>query len=139
MTWLLDASVAIALLDRDHTAHDACRQWFVDPQVDRFATSPITQNALLRFAIRRQPELGIAHAQAALSRLCADPRHHFWLDDLEPRTLAWDGVVGHRQVTDAYLAALARTNGGRLITLDRGLAVLHDDVADLIQDTPNDS
>ena len=129
MTWLLDASVAIALLDRDHTAHDACRQWFVDPQVDRFATSPITQNALLRFAIRRQPELGIAHAQAALSRLCADPRHHFWLDELEPRTLAWDGVVGHRQVTDAYLAGLARHRRGRLVSFDSGLVALHVDVA----------
>lgn len=35
------------------------------------------------------------------------------------------GVIGHRQVTDAYLVALARHHGGRLATLDRGLAALH--------------
>jgi hypothetical protein len=37
--------------------------------------------------------------------------------------------MGHRQVTDAYLAALARQQGGRLVTFDAGLAVLHPDVA----------
>lgn len=43
-----------------------------------------------------------------------------------------DGVIGHRQVTDAYLAQFARHYGGRLATLDTGLAHLHDDVAELV-------
>ncbi len=34
------------------------------------------------------------------------------------------GVIGHRQVTDAYLVALARHHGGRVATLDKGLAAL---------------
>jgi uncharacterized protein len=42
------------------------------------------------------------------------------------------GVVGHRQVTDAYLAQLARSRDGQLATLDSGLAHLHNDVAVLI-------
>jgi uncharacterized protein len=42
------------------------------------------------------------------------------------------GVVGHRQVADAYLAQLARQHEGRLATLDQGVAELHDDVADLM-------
>ncbi len=42
------------------------------------------------------------------------------------------GVVGHRQVTDAYLAQLARIRNGQLATLDSGLAHLHSDVAVLI-------
>ena len=33
------------------------------------------------------------------------------------------------QVTDAYLAALARHHGGKLVTFDSGLAALHADVA----------
>lgn len=41
-------------------------------------------------------------------------------------------MQSHRQVTDAYLAALARTHGGRLLTFDRGLAAAHADVAELI-------
>ena len=46
------------------------------------------------------------------------------------------GLVGHRQVTDAYLAARARTAGGRVATLDRGLAALHAEVVELIDVTP---
>jgi predicted nucleic acid-binding protein len=42
------------------------------------------------------------------------------------------GVIGHRQVTDAYLAQLARRRKGQLATLDSGLAHLHNDVAVLI-------
>jgi predicted nucleic acid-binding protein len=36
-------------------------------------------------------------------------------------------VIGHRQVTDAYLVALARRHGGHVATLDAGLAALHGD------------
>lgn len=42
------------------------------------------------------------------------------------------GVIGHRQVADAYLAGLARARGGRLATFDAGLAALHPDVAELV-------
>ena len=41
-------------------------------------------------------------------------------------------IANHRQVTDAYLAALARARGARLATLDRGLAAAHPDVAVLV-------
>ena len=39
--------------------------------------------------------------------------------------LIWPGVIGHREITDAYLIALARHNDARLVTLDRGRAALH--------------
>lgn len=42
------------------------------------------------------------------------------------------GVVGHRQVTDAYLAALVRHRGAQLATFDRALAALHPDVTALL-------
>jgi predicted nucleic acid-binding protein len=41
-------------------------------------------------------------------------------------------TIGHRQVTDACLAHLARARGGRLATFDHGLAKLHADIADLV-------
>ena len=34
------------------------------------------------------------------------------------------GVVGHRQVTDAYLLAVAHHHGAKLATLDRDVATL---------------
>lgn len=58
----------------------------------------------------------------------AHPLHRFWPCDLPHLSVDWRGVVGHRQVTDAYLAALARHHGGKLASLDRGLLALHADV-----------
>ena len=45
------------------------------------------------------------------------------------------GIIGHRQVTDAYLAQLARAHGSRLATFDQALAKLHHDVAELVPDS----
>ena len=42
------------------------------------------------------------------------------------------GVVGHRQVTDAYLAQHARRRNSKIATFDEGMAALHPDVAELI-------
>ena len=44
-------------------------------------------------------------------------------------------IVGHRQVTDAYLAQLARAHGSRLATFDQALAKLDHDVAELVPDS----
>jgi uncharacterized protein len=60
------------------------------------------------------------------------PRHQFWADDVAYADIDWRGVMGHRQITDAYLAGLARRHGGRLASFDRGLAALHADVVVLV-------
>jgi hypothetical protein len=41
-------------------------------------------------------------------------------------------VIGHKQVTDAYLVALAKCRNARLINFDRGLAALPPDVVSLV-------
>lgn len=51
----------------------------------------------------------------------AADEHEFWPDGLGFDDIHLRGVVGHKQVTDAYLAGLARSKGGRLATLDRAL------------------
>ncbi len=78
----------------------------------------------------------VADAAAAISFLAqftAHERHRFWPDSLAYSEISWKGIFGHRQVTDAYLAALARHHAGRLATFDQGLAALHPDVAELIE------
>ena len=75
---------------------------------------------------------GAVAAASELCKLAANPRHRFWADDVSYAEVNWNGVLGHRQVTDAYLASLARHHRGRLATLDRGLAALHPDVVDHI-------
>lgn len=131
-TTLLDANVLIALLVADHVHHDAAESWFVRLP-DRFATCPITEGSLIRLMIRQgQPADA---AQAVISTVALDTRHEFWPDTISYSGVLLQGVIGHRQVTDAYLAQLARARSGRLATFDKGLATLHHDVAELVPST----
>ncbi|HAP78070.1 MAG TPA: VapC toxin family PIN domain ribonuclease [Acidimicrobiaceae bacterium] len=128
-TALLDANVLIALMVEDHVHHAAAGAWAADWE-GALATSPITQGALLRTLLR----FGV-HATDALTLLQAveaDPRHEWWPDDAHFTARALRGVVGHRQITDCYLAELARQHGAALATLDNGLAAAHPDVAILV-------
>jgi len=129
VTVLLDTNVLIALVVADHVHHDAAEAWFAT-DTDAFATCPITQGGLIRLLIRQgQP------AKAAidlLSAVAVHSRHEFWPDDQSFDAVSVRGVIGHRQVTDAYLAHLARVRDARLATFDQGLAKLHSDVADLV-------
>jgi toxin-antitoxin system PIN domain toxin len=129
VTVLLDANVLIALLVDDHVHHAPAEAWFTG-LTDSFATCPVTQGSLIRLLVR-----GGQAAEAARSvvrGLAADPRHEFWPDDVAYTDVPTAGIIGHRQVTDAYLAQLARGRAGRLATFDRALAKLHADVADLV-------
>jgi hypothetical protein len=70
--------------------------------------------------------LPTAVVASRLAEAAADPSHLFWPDDvnlLEEGALSWDRVLGHRQMTDAYLLALAVRHGGRLVTFDRRISV----------------
>ena len=70
----------------------------------------------------------VAHAE----RIAGNQRHEFWPDNASYHDIPVAGIIGHRQVTDAYLAHLARSYSARLATFDQTLAKLHPDVADLI-------
>jgi predicted nucleic acid-binding protein len=54
---------------------------------------------------------------------------------MHQRIMPVQGIIGHRQVADAYLARLARGRGARLATFDKAMAKLHEDVADLVPGT----
>ncbi|MGH3828326.1 MAG: TA system VapC family ribonuclease toxin [Pseudonocardiaceae bacterium] len=129
MTTLLDSNVIIALAVHEHVHHDAALAWLTSID-DRLATCPITQGALIRMLLRR----GVRPDQALhqLGIIAAQSRHEFWPDQVPFTDVELRGVIGHRQVTDAYLAQLARSRSGRLATFDLGLAQLHADVADLV-------
>jgi uncharacterized protein len=124
--------VLIALLVDDHVHHVAAENWFVGIS-GNFATCPVTQGSLMRLLIREGQSA--ATAQAVLSGASANPRHEFWPDDVEYATVPMEGIISHRQVTDAYLAQLARVRGSRLATFDQAIAKLHDDVVDLVPDS----
>jgi uncharacterized protein len=129
VTALLDSNVLIALVVAEHVHHDDASRWLSESGAG-FATCPITQGSLVRFLVRA------GHAAAAardvVTAVESAGLHEFWPDTVSFTDVAVAGVVGHRQVTDAYLAQLARSRDGQLATLDSGLAHLHGDVAVLI-------
>lgn len=128
-TILLDANVLIALLVADHVHHHAAETWFMG-SAQGFATCPITEGSLLRMLLRSGERASTA--RSVLDEVARHPRHDFWTDDVSYRDVDLRGVIGHRQVTDAYLAQLARNRGGQLATFDRGLAELHADITELV-------
>lgn len=126
MRALLDVNVLIALLDSDHLHHARALDWLKANIDSGWASCPLTQNGCVR--IMSQPGYPNAVPPAAVaSRLAeatATPHHVFWPDAvslLDAGRIAWNAVLGSRQVTDVYLLALAVQRDGKLVTLDRAV------------------
>lgn len=126
---LADGNVLVALTVHDHVHHGRATAWF-DKEAPDLATCPITEGTLLRFLMREG--WSARDGVGLLESIRAQPWHRFWPDAIAYNQVNLAGVIGHRQVTDAYLVALARHHGGRLATLDRGLAVVHGDDVHLV-------
>lgn len=127
MVFLLDVNVLIALFDPVHVHHDAAHEWFDRVGKASWATSPLTQNGVLRIIGNpRYPNSPgtPAAVMPLLSSLTALPGHVFWHDDLSfvsSDLIDPTRLLSFSQVTDTYLLALARMRGGQLATFDRRL------------------
>ena len=121
---LLDANVLLALASRAHVHHRAAHAWFAG--IEAWATTPITETALLRLVLN-PVVVGVdypgATALELLRAIRARPAHRFIPDDASPADPHVDlgGLIGHRQVTDLHLVDLAARRGLRLATFDRRL------------------
>lgn len=121
--YLLDSNVLIALATPEHSLNARAAGWFLKGH--RFATCPITQGALFRFHLRAGVEATAESAKFLLESISALPRHEFWSDDVSFVDMPAARIVGHRQVTDAYLVLLARKHGGSVASMDKALAAVH--------------
>jgi uncharacterized protein len=124
---LLDVNVLVALFDPAHIHHDAAHDWFGACREDGWATCPLTENGFVRvlsnpgYPGRRTT---VADAGGRLERLTHGGGHAFWADELsllDASVINRGQLSGHRQITDAYLLALAVSNDGCVVTFDRGL------------------
>jgi uncharacterized protein len=124
MTHLLDTNALLALAWQNHEHHPIVTPWL--RSIKSFATCPITQGGFIRLS--SNPTLGFANGTAdafsSLDSFLADERHEFWPDDLSfaESEIRRDTIRTHGQVTDKYLAALARRHKGCLATFDESLA-----------------
>jgi toxin-antitoxin system PIN domain toxin len=125
---LLDINVLLALLDSDHVDHQRARRWLPGILDSGWASCPITQNGFVRIISQpRYPSpVPPAHAAELLEQATATAWHEFWPCDvsfLDPAVVDRTRVHGPRQVTDAYLLALATAHGGRFATFDRSVVL----------------
>lgn len=136
MRALFDVNFLIALLDVDHVYHGAARDWLARNIQHGWASCPLTQNGCVRILAQSAYPGSIVPSEAAalLHDATSTKHHHFWPDDvsvLGDGVLDWQHLLGARQITDAYLLALAVRHKGRLVTFDRNvpLAAVHGAVA----------
>ncbi|WP_029918816.1 TA system VapC family ribonuclease toxin [Nevskia soli] len=128
MRALLDVNVLIALLDADHIHHNAATDWLAG-NIDRgWASCPITQNGCVRILAQPRYPNPLPAAQVAerLATAAATPHHEFWADSvslLNPAIIDRSRLLNAKQVTDAYLLALAVAHDGRFVTFDRAISL----------------
>ena len=120
---LLDVNVLIALLDADHLHHARAAAWLVANIKAGWASCAITQNGCVR--IMSQPgypnALPAAGVAQRLREATRAEHHRFVAGDislLDTRIFDADQLLGHRQVTDAWLLGLAVQQGLRFVTFD---------------------
>lgn len=125
---LLDTSILIALLDASHIHHRLVSQWLPEHASSGWASCPITLNGCIR--ILSQPSypnrLPMEVVVQGLRQAMQNPLHEFWADDINPANataINWSYTVRPAQLTDVYLLALAVARQGRLVTLDKGIAL----------------
>ncbi len=126
---LLDVNMLIALAWPSHIHHQAAQSWFSRHAVNGWATCPLTQCAFVRISANRNIIPEAVTPQEALSllrKIVGLKTHTFWEDDIAilDQHIPASFLVGHRQITDAYLLGLAIHHGGQLVTLDGGVSDL---------------
>lgn len=129
MRHLLDVNVWVALLDEAHVFHTQALGFFQRRRV-RIATCPLVENGVIRVlnlpGYSAVGPVGFSVVADKLNEICAGMDHEFWPDDLSLRTpgvVNWPRVLGHNQITDVCLLALAVARGGCLVTLDHRVAL----------------
>ena len=128
--FLLDVNVLIALGWKGHPDHARAQSWFAENNSAGWATCPFTQAAFVRIVSNPAFSSDAVSPLEALSLLTTNlnhSTHQFWADNVSLRDAVRhfeERLVGHQQITDAYLLGLAIHKKGRLATLDRSVIEL---------------
>ncbi len=123
---LLDVNVLIALLDADHLHHARAAAWLAQNIQFGWASCAITQNGCVR--IMSQPGYPNALPAAGVAQRLREAtltEHHLFvpgdLSLLDEQHFDAEQLLGHRQVTDAWLLGLAVWHGLRFVTFDASM------------------
>lgn len=105
-------------------------KWFARNRAKGWATCPMTHAGFVRIVSNPAFSRDAVSPLEAVNLLRATTEaddHEFWPDETSlPEAVSFAGqrLVGHQQVSDAYLLGLAIRRGGVLATFDAGVAAL---------------
>jgi uncharacterized protein len=128
--YLFDVNVLVALIWPAHAFHANVHTWFARHSRRGWAKCPITQAGFVRIVSNPSFSRDAVSPEEALTLLAHNlqrPSHQFWADEIgiDEATLPFrQRMVGHRQITDAYLLGLAMHHKAKLATLDRSVVDL---------------
>ena len=121
---LLDVNALVALAWPNHQFHTEILTRLEQQPVPRWATCALTQLGFVRLSsnpkaveVRKTP----AEVVDLLAELTRDERHVYLgtLPTLPRVAQAFRKILGHQQVTDAYLLAVAEAHDATLLTFDQ--------------------
>lgn len=118
---LLDVNVLLALAWPNHQHHSAAHDWFGAQARHGWASCALTELAFIRLSANPAYTPSAVSPQEAaglLEQLLRHRHHRFWSSPPAAEAKLFSFSLGHEQVTDAYLASVARHEKGRLVTFD---------------------
>lgn len=121
---LLDVNVLLALAWPNHQHHGAAHKWFGNRSASGWATCALTQLGFIRLCSNPSfTAAPVAPKDAAelLAQMAKAPKHHFWTSPPAAEAALYQRAMGHQQVNDAYLVAIAEHHKGQVATFDRPL------------------
>ncbi len=132
--WLVDVNVWLALVHQRHVDHLVALNWFAKRDADTAVCCRIVQLGLLRLltnpAVMGDAVQSQEQAWSVWDRLAQDERVIFSADpqylEIALRRFTKSKQAGHRQWTDAYLAAFAESGELEMATFDKGFAAYPD-------------
>jgi hypothetical protein len=123
---LLDVNVLLALAWPNHQFHATALRRLA--QGEEWATCALTELAFVRLSSNPaavSPASNPAQAVALLKEMLSDSRHCYIDALLSPGASEMSGsfaqILGHRQVNDVYLLALAKASRMKFLTFDSRL------------------
>jgi toxin-antitoxin system PIN domain toxin len=129
---LLDLNVLIALTDLEHKHHQKARNWFTSAGRERLGICPLTEAGFLRVTTNPAFHPGPRTLEQAIAILqVLKGRDDYWYCPIDESWVTLTApfatrILGHQQVTDAYLLGLAIKEKGVLVTFDKGIQYMAD-------------
>lgn len=130
MSHLLDANALIAMGWPTHEHHPRMLTWFRQHSRAGWATTALTQSAFVRIVSQSAfsgRSIAVSEVAEMLLRNTAHSKHRLVALDFgfaEVLSACTGGILGHRQITDAWLLTAAIRSGTKLLTFDSGISQL---------------